>query len=85
VLVRHICPKLWCVGYTRYTQKNGAVSKLNKKLIAHITPAQRTPSAAATVQVECHTTHIHTVIKWDEFNYRVDVCRVTQRAHIEGL
>ena len=26
---------------------------------------------------------IHRV--WDEFDYRVDVCRVTQCAHIEGL
>ena len=30
---------------------NGAVSKVNKKFISHLTPAQRTPSAAATVQV----------------------------------
>jgi hypothetical protein len=22
---------------------------------------------------------------WDEFDYHVDVCRVTQGAHIEGL
>jgi hypothetical protein len=22
---------------------------------------------------------------WEEFDYRVDVCRVTQGAHIEGL
>jgi hypothetical protein len=22
---------------------------------------------------------------WDEFDYRVDVCRVTQGAHIEGV
>jgi hypothetical protein len=22
---------------------------------------------------------------WDKFDYRVDVCRVTQGAHIEGL
>ena len=34
-----------------YTQKNGAVSKVNKKFISHVTRAQRTPSAAATVQV----------------------------------
>ena len=33
------------------TQKNCAVSKVNKKFIAHLTRAQRTPSAAATVQV----------------------------------
>ena len=30
---------------------NGAVSKVNKKFISHLTRAQRTPSAAATVQV----------------------------------
>ena len=30
---------------------NGAVSKVNKKFISHLTLAQRTPSAVATVQV----------------------------------
>ena len=30
---------------------NGAVSKVNKKFISHLTRAQRTPSAAAAVQV----------------------------------
>ena len=30
---------------------NGAVSKVNKKFISHLTQAQRTPSAAATLQV----------------------------------
>ena len=39
---------LW---YTGYTQKNGAVSKVNKEFISHLTLAQPTPSAAATVQV----------------------------------
>ena len=34
-----------------YKQKDGAVSKVNKKFISHLTRAQRTPSAAATVQV----------------------------------
>ena len=37
--------------YTGCLQKNGAVSKVNKKFISHLTRAQRTPSAAATVQV----------------------------------
>ena len=32
-------------------QINGAVSKVNKKLISHLTRAKLTPSAAATVQV----------------------------------
>ena len=36
---------------TGHTQKNGAVSKVNKKFIFHLTRAQRTPPAAATVQV----------------------------------
>jgi len=36
---------------TGYTQKNSAVSKVNKKFIFHLTRAQLTPSAAATVQV----------------------------------
>jgi hypothetical protein len=32
-------------------QKNGAISKMNKKFISHLTRAKRTPAAAATVQV----------------------------------
>ena len=35
-------------------QMNGAVSKVNKKFISHLTRAKRTPSAAANVQVS-HT------------------------------
>jgi hypothetical protein len=41
------------VWYTGHTQKNGAVSKVNNKFMSHITRAQHTPSAAATVQVSC--------------------------------
>ena len=37
--------------YTVCLQMNGAVSKVNKNFISHLTRAQRTPSAAATVQV----------------------------------
>jgi hypothetical protein len=37
--------------YTGRTQKNGAVSKVNKQFMSHLTRAQHTPSAAATVQV----------------------------------
>ena len=37
--------------YTGYTQKNGSVSKVNKKFISRLTRAQRTPSAAAAVPV----------------------------------
>jgi archaellum component FlaF (FlaF/FlaG flagellin family) len=43
---------LICVFYyTGYTQKDGAVSKVNKIFISHLTRAQHTPSAVATVQV----------------------------------
>ena len=38
-------------GYTGCTQKNGAVSKGNTEFISHLTRAQRTPLAAANVQV----------------------------------
>ena len=39
--------------HTGCLQKSGAVSKINKKFISHLTRAKRrpTPSAAATVQV----------------------------------
>ena len=39
------------IHYTVCLQMNGAVSKVNKKFISHLTRTQRTPSAAATVQV----------------------------------
>jgi hypothetical protein len=39
------------ITYIGYTKKNGAVSKVNEKFISHLTRAQPTPSAAATVQV----------------------------------
>jgi hypothetical protein len=38
-------------SYTGYTQKNSAVSKVNKKFISHFARAQRTPTAATTIQV----------------------------------
>ena len=37
--------------YTVRLQMNGAISKVNKKFISHLTRAQRTPSAAAAVKV----------------------------------
>ena len=45
-----LIPKL-TRNYTECLQKNGAVLKINKKFISHLTRAKRTPSAAATVQV----------------------------------
>jgi hypothetical protein len=39
------------VAYTGYSQRNGAVSKVNKKSISHLARVKRTPSAAATVEV----------------------------------
>ena len=43
----YVCAK----GNTVCLQMSGAVSKVNKKFISHLTRAKRTPSAAATVQV----------------------------------
>ena len=48
VLVSFSCYSVICTGCL---QMNGAVSKVNKKFIAHLTRAKRTPSAAAAVQV----------------------------------
>ena len=47
----HACMYVYTCIYTGYKQKNGAVSKVNKKFISHLKRAQRTPSAAATVLV----------------------------------
>ena len=44
----------------QYTQKNGAVSKVNKKFIFHLTRAQRTLPAAATV----HVSHALPVVRF---------------------
>ena len=51
-----VCNNVAYISYradfnTGYTQKNDAVSKVNKKFISHLTRAQLTPSAAAIVQV----------------------------------
>ena len=46
-------------SYKEYTQKNGAVSKVNKKFVSRLTRAQRTPSAAATVQVSHALLAVH--------------------------
>ena len=43
--------RCFIASYTGYTQKNGAVSKVNKKFISHPTRAKLTLSAAATVEV----------------------------------
>ena len=45
--------------YTVRSQKNGAVSKVNKKFISHLTRAKRTPSAALTVPVSHALPAVH--------------------------
>ena len=49
--LHHHGPRDHMNTYTGYTQNNGAVSKVNKKFISHLTLAQPTLSAAATVHV----------------------------------
>ena len=51
MVMRYINKYIYIYIYTGYTQKNGMVSKVNKKFISQLTRAQCTPSAAATVQV----------------------------------
>jgi hypothetical protein len=41
------------------------------------------PTALDQTCCKWRQSHTHTI--WDEFDYRVDVCRVTHGAHIEGL
>ena len=68
---------------TEYTQKKGEVSKVNKKFISHLTRAQHTPSAAATVQVS----HVLPAVRfscllrgqfprWRHSRKRLSVCSV---------
>jgi hypothetical protein len=42
---------LLTMQYTRYSQKNGAVLKVNNKFISYIIQVKHTPLAEATVQV----------------------------------
>jgi hypothetical protein len=91
-------------SYTGYTQKNGAVSKVNKKFLTlrgHNTHRQRRQLSKFLIRYQQFAScllrgrgasfkdgaitadMLHRV--WDEFDYRVDVCHVTQGAHIEGL
>ena len=74
--------------YTEYTQKNGAVSKVNKKFISHLTRAQRTPSAAATVQVSHALPAVRSLVltaglrgqfpRWRRSRKRLSVCSVSR-------
>jgi hypothetical protein len=43
-----------------YSQKNGAVSKVNRKFISHLTRVKRTPSAATTV----HVSHVLPAVRF---------------------
>ena len=43
-------------------QMNGAVSKVNKKFISHLTRTKRTPLAAATVQVSHVLPAVHSLV-----------------------
>ena len=67
-------------------QMNGAVSKVNKKFISHLTRAERTPSAAATVQVSHALPAVRSLVltaglrgqfpRWRCSRERLSVCSV---------
>ena len=76
-------PQLSLISYTGYTQNKGAVSKLNKKFISHLTRAKRAPSAAATVQVSHALPAVRfSCLLWGQFprwcrsRKRLSVCSV---------
>ena len=72
--------------YTGCLQMNGAVSKGYKKFISHLTRAQRTPSAAATVQVSHALPAVRSLVltaglrgqftRWRRSRKRLSVCSV---------
>ena len=65
---------------------NGAVSKVNKKFISHLTRAKRTPSAASTVQVSHALPAVRSLVptaglrgqfpRWRSNRKRLSVCSV---------
>ena len=67
-------------------QMNGAVSKVNKKFISHLTRARRTPLAAATVQVSHALLAVRSLLltagprgqfpRWRRSRKRLSVCYV---------
>ena len=71
---------------TECLQMNGAVSKVNKKFISHLTRAQRTPSTAATVQVSHALLAARSLVlsaglrghfpRWRRSRKRLSVCSV---------
>ena len=72
--------------YTVYLQMNGAVSKVNKKFISHLTRAKLTPLAAATVQVSHVLPAVRSFVltaglrgqftRWRRSRKRLSVCSV---------
>ena len=72
--------------YTECLQMNGAVSKVNKKFISHLTRAKRTPSAAVTVLVSHALPAVRSLVltegprgqfpRWRHSRKRLSVCSV---------
>ena len=73
-------------AYTVRLQMNGAVPKVNKKFISHLTRAKHTPSAAATVQVSHALPVVRSLVltaglrgqfpRWRRSRKRLSVCSV---------
>ena len=72
--------------YTGCLKMNGAVSKVDKKFISHLTRAKRTPLAAATVQVSHALPAFRSLVltaglrgqfpRWRRSRKRLSVCSV---------
>jgi len=104
--IGHVCsPSSGCIlcvyvcththTHTGYTQKNGAVSKVNNKSMSHLTRAQLTPSAAANVPVShaLPAVRLSCLLRGRGASFQDGVAAgrgflcvcVTQDVHIEGL
>ena len=74
------------INCTGCLQMNGAVSEINKKFIYHLKQAQRTPSAASTVQVSHALPAVLSLVltaglrgqfpRWRRSRKRLSVCSV---------
>jgi hypothetical protein len=64
---------------------HSATRRYSLQFSQECTKAAQSCSPIALDRTCCKWRQSHTHTIWDEFDYRVNVCRVTQGAHIEGL
>jgi hypothetical protein len=78
--IYRVFTKEWCCLNDYILQLDGA-----PPFSQDYTRATQSCSPTALNRTCCKWRQPHTHTIWDEFDYRLDVCRVTQGAQIEGL